>query len=213
MARITVVGGTGFTGTAIVKEAASRGHRVTAFSRSVPDEPVDGVEYVAGDASESPALVEGADVVVAALSPRGDLADKLRGIYAQLAEAAAANGARLVVIGGFSALRPAPGEPRIYTTADAPPPYDVEIRTMGQVLEDLESAPEGLDWVYISPAGRYGAHEQPPVEPRGTYRVGGEVALFDEDGESSLAPDDFALAIVDEIDRPAHRRTNIGIAY
>ncbi|MFD0854941.1 NAD(P)H-binding protein, partial [Actinomadura adrarensis] len=77
MSRITVIGGTGYAGSAIVAEAARRGHRVTSLSRSVPDTPIPNVTYVQGDATDEATLrasVEGVDVVVGALAPRGPLA-------------------------------------------------------------------------------------------------------------------------------------------
>src|SRR5690606_9766402 len=109
MANITVIGGTGYAGSAIVKEAISRGHRVTAVSRSSPGAPIEGVTYVTSSAQGNGAAIEGADVVVAALSPRGDNLGKLPAIYRQLAEEASRIDARFVVIGGFSSLRPAAG--------------------------------------------------------------------------------------------------------
>ena len=74
-----------------------------------------------------------------------------------------------------------------------------------------ERAPQDLDWLFLSPAGAYGARA--PGERTGAYRVGGEVALFDAEGASHLSGADFALAIVDEIERPKHHREHIGIAY
>jgi lactate dehydrogenase-like 2-hydroxyacid dehydrogenase len=77
MSRIVVIGGTGYAGSAIVAEAAARGHEVTAFSRSLPDDRVQGVNCIQGDATDEATLasvISGADVVVAALAPRGPLA-------------------------------------------------------------------------------------------------------------------------------------------
>ena len=84
MSRITVIGGTGYAGSAIVTEAAGRGHQVTALSRSLPGEQIPHVTYLQADASDESALAtafEGADVVVDALAPRGQQADTWRGIH------------------------------------------------------------------------------------------------------------------------------------
>src|SRR4051812_29940544 len=106
MATIIVFGGTGYTGQNIVREAASRGHDVISVSRSEPEEPIPGVRYETGTADEvAPALVPGADVVVATLSPRGDMAGRLVEVYAELARLAAEAGARFVQVGGFSSMR------------------------------------------------------------------------------------------------------------
>ena len=78
MATIVVFGGTGYTGDNIVREAAARGHQVVAVGRSQPKEPVEGVRYEVGSAEEvAGRVVPGADAVVAALSPRGDMAGRL----------------------------------------------------------------------------------------------------------------------------------------
>jgi len=78
MSVVTVFGGTGYTGTNIVREAASRGHSVISVSRRKPKEPVEGVQYEVGAVEQlAPRVIAGADAVVAALSPRGDMAGRL----------------------------------------------------------------------------------------------------------------------------------------
>ena len=212
MATIVVVGGTGYTGGNVVREAASRGHRVVSVSRSMPENPVEGVRYEVGSVSDVAArVVPSADVVVAALSPRGDMAGHLVEVYGELARLSAEAGARYLQVGGFSSLRPAPGQPRV-VEGEIPEQYRGEALE-GEATRVLlaEHAPEGLDWLFISPAAGYGAFA--PGERTGSYRVGGEVALFDAAGGSNISGADFALAIVDEIETPRHHREHIGIAY
>lgn len=212
MATIVVFGGTGYTGGNVAREAASRGHHVIAVSRTEPAEPIDGVTYETGDVETlAPRLIPGADAVVATLSPRGDMAGRLVGVYRELARLCAEAGARYVQIGGFSSLRPAPGAPR-FAEGEIPEQFRDEAlegdATRAMLVED---ASDDLDWLFVSPAGSYGAWAA--GERTGRYRVGDEVALFDGDGESAISGADFALAVVDEIDTPAHHRTHIGIAY
>ena len=108
LARIVVVGGTGYTGGNIVAEAASRGHDVVSISRSAPREAAPGVRYELGDVEKlAPQVVSGADVVVAALSPRGPMAGRLVDVYAELARLSAETGARYLQVGGFG--KPAEG--------------------------------------------------------------------------------------------------------
>jgi putative NADH-flavin reductase len=212
MARIVVVGGTGYTGGNIVAEAASRGHDVVSISRSAPREAAPGVRYELGDVEKlAPQVVSGADVVVAALSPRGPMAGRLVDVYAELARLSAETGARYLQVGGFSSLRPAPDAPR-FVEGDVPEEFREEAHE-GEATRVMlaERAPQGLDWLFISPAGAYGSFA--PGERRGEYRIGGEVALFDADGASTVSGVDFATAVVDEIDRPAHHREHISIAY
>ena len=212
MPTIVVVGGTGYTGGNIVREAASRGHCVVSISRSAPAQEVPGVRYELGDVEEvAQRVIPGADVVVACLSPRGDTAGRLVHVYRQLAKWSADAGARYLQVGGFSSLRPAPGAPR-FAEGDVPEEFRQEAlegdATRAMLVED---APPDLDWVFISPAGSYGSFA--PGEHQGQYRVGDEVALFDADGGSSISGTDFAVAVVDEIDGSVHHRAHIGFAY
>ncbi len=211
MATIVVFGGTGYTGGHIVAEAASRGHQVIAVSRSAPEEPVAGVRYETGGAAEiAPRVIPGADVVVAALSPRGDTAGRLVEIYSELARISAEAGARYLQIGGFSSLRPASGQPR-FVEGEIPEPYREEALEGEATRVMLESAPENLDWLFISPAGSYGAWAA--GERTGSYRLGGDVALLDAEGGSHISGADLAVAVVDEIETPAHHREHISVAY
>jgi putative NADH-flavin reductase len=211
VSKILIIGGTGYTGANIAAEAVARGHVVTSYSRSGPKAPVSGVTYEHGAAGDAAKLIPGQDVVIAALSPRGDLVGRVPGLYEGFANAAVGAGARLIVIGGFSSLRPAPGRPR-FAEGDVPERFRAEARDMDAIREWLtDSAPDALDWTLVSPAGGYGSWAA--GERTGTYRLGGEVALFDEQGGSEISGADFALAVVDEIERHAHPRAHISIAY
>ena len=212
MATIVVFGGTGYTGSNIVREAASRGHQVISVSRSEPQERVEGVRYEVGDAvAVAPRVIPGADAVVASLAPRGDMAGRLVEVYRELARLSAEAGARYLQIGGFSSLRPAPGAPR-FVEGEIPEQYRAEaLEGEASRVMLVEEAPEELDWVFVSPAGAYGAWAA--GERTGTYRVGGEVALFDAEGGSNISGADFASAIVDEIETPDHHREHLSVAY
>ena len=163
MARITVFGGTGYAGGHIVREAASRGHEVTAVSRSMSAEQVEGVNYVAADVQDATSLaglIEGADVVVGALAPRGPLEGKLEGLVANIAEAARAAGARFGIVGGAGSLLVAPEGPAFVDTPDFSDDYKPEARTMVTILGELRASDESLDWFMVSPAGDFGPVEQ-----------------------------------------------------
>ncbi len=212
MASIVVVGGTGYTGGNVVREAASRGHQVVSVSRSEPKDRVEGVRYEVGPVEQvASRVVPGADAVVATLSPRGDMAGRLVEVYGELARLSAGAGARYLQVGGFSSLRPAPDQPR-FVEGDVPEQFRAEALEGEATRVSLaESAPQDLDWVFVSPAGAYGAWA--PGERTGTYRLGGDVAQFDADGVSDISGADFAVAIIDEIENPAHHREHVGVAY
>ncbi|MEU7613357.1 NAD(P)H-binding protein [Micromonospora sp. NPDC049204] len=213
MSRITVIGGTGYAGSAIVAEAAARGHQVTALSRSVPSAPVPNVTYRQGDARDEAtvsASIDGADVVVAALAPRGPLAGVFRDVYRTVARLADAAGVPLFVVGGYSSLRPAPGAERfVADLSHVPAELHDEIRAgAALIIEDLPAAPATLDWVFVSPALRFGAYM--PSEQLGRYRLGDDVAVAPEDG-GAISAADYALGFVDLIEKGDHHRTQVNL--
>jgi putative NADH-flavin reductase len=216
MSTITVVGGTGYAGSAIVREAAKRGHDVVSFSRNVPAEEarVDGVRYETGsmlDAEARLRAVTGSDVVVSSLSPRGELDGRIVEADLALADLAAEHGVRLGVVGGYSSLRLEEGGPRMAETDQLPPEFASEAKQMNEVLVRLGDAPEALDWFFVSPAMNFGAYA--PGESRGEYRTGGDLAFADGRDPLGVGGADFALAIVDEIETPKHRRAHFSVAY
>lgn len=214
MTRVTVIGGNGYAGRHIVEAAAARNLDVTSVSRSEPAEPVAGATYQTGSitsASARASALTGADVVVVAVSPRGDMAGELRPAIAQLAAEAAAAGVRLGVVGGAGSLQVAPGGPRVVDSPDFPEAFRGEALEMAETLGDLRGSSDDLDWFMICPAGGFGAYA--PGEFRGTYRVGGDVLLTDAEGQSAIGGADFGSAVVDEIVAPAHHRKRFTVAY
>ncbi|OMH23284.1 NAD-dependent epimerase [Tersicoccus phoenicis] len=213
MARITVIGGTGYAGAHLVAEAARRNHSVTSISRTVPDAQLDGVTYRAGSITDDPvaeAAVD-ADVVVVAVSPRGPMAGQVAPSAENVARHAQRHGTRFGIIGGAGSLQVEPNGPRLMDTAEFPDGFKAEAREMTDVLDWLQEQDETLDWFFVSPAGGFGAYA--PGEATGTYRTGGDVLLTDENGRSDLSGQDLATAIVDEIERPVHHRQRFTVAY
>lgn len=214
MTRIAVLGGTGYAGSHIVAEAARRGHEVTSYSRTTPAEPVDGVAYVTGSVFDDAFLaqvVAEAEVVIETLSPRGELEGKLEGVMDRLIDRVRAAGVRLGVIGGAGSLRVAEGGPKLMDTEGFPAEILSEVRTGEALLETLRGTEEDLDWFYVSPAGGFGAWA--PGEATGRFRIGGDVLLIDEEGNSFISGADLATAVVDEIETPTHSRSRFTVAY
>lgn len=214
MARISILGGTGYAGSNIAAEAAKRGHTVTSYSRKAPAQAVDGVEYKTVsvlDDSDLATTVDNADVVISALSPRGELEGKLEGVAEKLITLAQQSGARLGVIGGAGSLLVAEGGPRVMDTEGFPAEILPESRTAGWILDTLRTTDNTLDWFYVSPAADFGAWE--PGEATGQFRIGGDVLLSDENGKSFISGADLATAVVDEVETPAHSRERFSVAY
>jgi len=209
MARITVLGGSGYAGAAVVAEAHRRGHTVTSLSRTLPTDLVDGVDYVQGsilDEGVQDNVVADRDVVVVALSPRGDMAGKVEGVVESLIERLVGTATRLGYIGGASSLLVEENGPRLWDVTHARMPAEVkpEVETGLNALELLSSSPEGLDWFYVSPPEEFGSWLG--TASTGRYTLGGDVLLRDADGTSTISAADLALAILDEIESPAHHR-------
>lgn len=215
VSRITVLGGTGYAGSSIAAEAAARGHHVKALSRSLPDAPTADVEYIQGDATDEATLssvIAGSDVVVAALAPRGPLADSFRAVYRTVARLSDAAGARLFVVGGFSSLRPAPGADRFVADLSHIPAANHREILAGAALivEDLPATPETLDWIFVSPAQMFGSWV--PGERLGRYRLGDDVAV-EPYGGGTISAADYALGVVDLLEQGGHRRAHVNLGH
>lgn len=216
MARITILGGTGYAGGHIAKVAAERGHTVVSYSRNAPVAPVEGVEYRTGDLTASTVLEQAVtvtDVIVSAISPRGAMSEPgvVRDLEARVARLAAERNVRLGVIGGAGSLKVSEDGPLVLDTPGFPDEIKPEANELTAVLEDLRSGESGVSWFFVSPAGGFGSFA--PGEATGTYRVGGDVLLTDEEGNSFISGEDLALAIVDEIETPKHENTRFTVAY
>lgn len=213
MARIVVLGGTGYAGRHIVTEAVAREHGVIAISRSEPEAPVAGAAYIQGsalDIDSIAAALDGADAVVSALSPRGDMADSVLDALRGLAERLTGTETRLGVIGGAGGSLVAPGGPRLFDQ-DFPEEYKHEAQVGIDSLALLESTPADLDWFFIHPAEVFGPWAE--GERTGKYRDGGDVLVRAEDGSSTISGADFAVAVVDEIEQGNHHRERFTVGY
>lgn len=212
MALIAVLGGTGYAGRYIVAEAVDRGHTVLSIARSVPTERVAGATYVEGTLLDVPNLVtqlEGVDVVVSAVSPRGSMEGLMRPNLEALNNSLPES-VRLGVIGGAGGSLVAPGGPRLVDSG-FPEEFKAEALEAIGVLEDLQSEQTGRDWFFVHPAGSFGAWN--PGERTGVYRDGGDVLVTDAAGESYISGADLAVAVLDEIEQPKHHRERFTVGY
>lgn len=213
MARIVVLGGTGYAGRHIVSEAVSRGHEVVSVSRSEPSNPVEGARNVQGSVLDLATLgdvFDGADAVVSALSPRGDMENSVLDALRGLIEKLSGSKTRIGVVGGAGGSLVAPGGPRLFDL-DFPEEYKHEAQVGIDSLALLESTDESLDWFFIHPAEVFGPWAE--GERTGHYRDGGDVLVRDADGKSFISGADFAIAVVDEVERGAHRRGRFTVGY
>ena len=224
MATIAIIGGTGYVGSAIAREALKRGHSVISVSRSAPpaDAPPDGpgtpggpdVQVKQGNLHDDAlieALADEADVIVVATPGREDHGKKLLDALGSLTTAAAKTGIRLGFVGGAGSLQVTEGGPRLVDTREFPAAFKNEALSHADVLTALRETSDDVDWFYVSPAAGFGSYA--PGEATGTYRVGGDVLLTDASGTSFISGADFALAFVDEIEQGRHHRERFTVAY
>lgn len=200
--KIAVIGATGRAGSEITAELARRGHDVLAIART-PGAATERVTPLALDVADGDALVEaiaGQDVVVSATR----FADT--DAAALIAAVQASGVARYLVVGGASSLEASPGV-RVFDTPDFPEAYKVEAKGGIDFLDKLKAS-EGLDWTFLSPSAIF------DTGPRtGTFRLGKDTLLVSDAGKSEISFADYAIAMADEIERPAHHRERFTVGY
>ena len=212
--KITLYGATGIVGQRILQEALQRGHEVTAVVRDPSRLAVTNnhLTVVTGDVTDAASMdeaVRGQEVVVVSVSGRRDHDNSIFTEAAQtiLETLPKAGVERLVWVGGAGSLEIAPNV-RVMDTPEFPAAYLGEARAQGEVLNLFRTANTEVDWTFLSPPA-----EIAPGERTGTYRLGGDQLLFDTAGKSHISTEDYAVALLDEIEKPTHTRQRFTVAY
>ena len=210
---IVLIGASGYVGSALLKEALARGHRVTAVvSNPAKLAAQPGLEIVKADVLDSAALtprLQGHDAVVSAFS--GHAQADVYGYYVQgmrsiIAAAKQARVPRLLVVGGAGSLEVAPGV-QLVDTPEFPAQWKGTAEGAREALQLLRAEPD-LAWTMLSPS----AHLE-PGERTGRFRLGTDQLLVDARGESRISVEDYAVAMIDELERPAHARRRFTVGY
>jgi len=200
--KIAIVGGTGNIGTRLTKEALSRGHSVTAIARH-PEKAHKDAKVTAkkGDVTDPRALtplLSGHDVVISAVrfseSPAQNIIDATR----------SAGVKRLLVVGGAASLRGPDGK---LVFENLPEAWRGEASAGMAFLDKLKSE-TALDWTFLSPSALIG-----PGERTGKFRLGIDELLSDADGKSHISYEDYAIAMIDEVEHPKHARKRFTVGY
>jgi putative NADH-flavin reductase len=200
--KIAVIGASGKAGNVIVKEAVSRGHEVTAIVRDaskIGDTRVAVIEkdvfaIQAGD-------LQGFDAVVNAFGAApGQEHLHVEAGRALIEALKGAPGTRLIVVGGAGSLYVDEAKTtRLVDTPEFPKQYYATASNQGKNLGDLQQS-SGIRWTFISPAAFF----NPEGKRTGTYRKGKDNLLLNNQGNSYVSYPDYAIAVVDEIERPQH---------
>ncbi|MBD3944643.1 NAD(P)-dependent oxidoreductase [Nocardioides ganghwensis] len=185
--KIALFGGTGMVGSRIAAEAAGRGHEVTALSRSTGADMADAAAVRDAAATH--------DVVVSATGPSrtGEPHEPWLASVSTLIENAA--DARVLFVGGAGSLL-TPDGTRLLDTDGFPEAYKAEATSGAAALDLFRAAPESLDWTFVSPA--------PVIAPG--ERTGSYTTSLDTPAGDFISAEDYAVALVDEIEQPQHRR-------
>ena len=202
--KVALIGASGNVGGRVLAELLSRGHTVTAIARH-PEKisAQSGVTPKAGDVHDKAGLgplLAGHDAVISAV--RFSASDpKL--LIAAVKEARVP---RYLVVGGAGSLEVAPGK-KLIDTPNFPAAYKPEAGA-GGVFLNLLRGEKDIDWTFLSPSALIGAGER-----TGKFRLGGDQLLTAPDGKSSISYKDYAVALVDELEKPAHSRRRFTVGY
>lgn len=215
--RIVVFGATGNIGQRVVNEALSRGHEVVGVVRdpsavTAPDARVTLVQGDVTNADSVARVARGADAVVSAISPRpnarGLAAPKLvDAAHALIAGLPRAEVKRVLFVGGAASLEVAPGKMLLDQPA-FPDAYKGEATEGRDALNVWRREGAGLDWTFLSPAVEIG-----PGTRTGHYRTTDDAVLWDAEGKSFITFEDYAVAVVDELEQRKHVGKRFGVTY
>lgn len=201
---VSLIGATGNAGSRILAELARRDHRVTAIVRNAENVPqLAGVVAKQGDANcvdDLASKLRGHDVVVSSLHFLHGQADKLIDAVRR------SRVPRYVVVGGAGSLDNGSGV-KLIDAGGVPEPYKAESRAGCDFLDTLRQTSD-LDWTFLSPSAQFVAGER-----TGVFRVGADTALRDARGRSWISYEDYAVALVDEIEQPRHSRCRFTVGY
>ncbi len=201
--KIALIGVTGRVGLRLTTELLARGHAVTGIARHVPADVRAGITILQAEATDTDVLeplLVGHDAVISAARFVTSDANAL------ISAVNAAGVKRLLVVGGAGSLEVAPGK-ALLDTDGFPEAFRAEAKAGAFFLERLRSEPD-LDWTFLSPSADFA-----PGVRTGHFRLGGDQLLSDATGKSHISMEDYAIAMVDELERPAHSRQRFTVGY
>ena len=216
MANVLLIGATGFVGSAVLNELVSRGHKVTAVARNIEkiatSELLDAVKEDVANVDAIAKLADGKDAIISAYNPswtNPGIATLISENYPKILSAAKKSGVkRLLIVGGAGTLFCAPGL-RVVDSGVIPEEIMGGVRPLGDFYLNTLMNENDIDWVFFSPAGVF----DPQGKKTGNYRLGKDDLIVDAEGNSHISVQDYADAMVNELEKPAHHKERFTIGY
>lgn len=216
MKNVVLIGASGFVGTALLNELLNRGHRVTAVVRN-PEKIAVGnhnLTVIKADVSEVNVIVDvckGKDAVISAYNPgwvNPDIYEETLKNYPLILKAVKQSGVRrLLCVGGAGTLFCAPGL-RVVDAGVIPEEIMGGVKSLGEFYLNTLCNENEIDWVFFSPAGTL-----EPGQRTGLFRLGKDDLIVDESGNSHISVEDYAMAMVDELEQENHHKERFTIGY
>mgnify|MGYP000232431340 FL=1 len=216
MKKIVIIGATGYVGSAILKEALGRGHQVKAIVRDPSKLTLihPHLKVVGGSVTDTDFLsreLAKSDAVISAFNPGWSnpniYEETLEGYGSILCAVRNSGVHRFLMVGGAGSLLVAPGR-QLMDEPDVPKKLLPGIRGMAKVYTDLLLPEKSVDWVFLSPAANMA-----PGERTGKFRLGKDELIVDDSGDSNISVEDFAVAMIDELEQEKHHQERFTLGY
>ena len=216
MKKMVIIGATGYVGSAILKEALGRGHQVKAIVRDPSKLTLihPHLKVVGGNVTDTDFLsreLAKSDAVISAFNPGWSnphiYEETLEGYGSILCAVRNSGVHRFLMVGGAGSLLVAPGR-QLMDEPDVPKKLLPGIRGMAKVYTDLLLPEKSVDWVFLSPAANMA-----PGERTGKFRLGKDELIVGESGDSNISVEDFAVAMIDELEQEKHHQERFTLGY
>ena len=216
MKNVVLIGASGFVGTAILNELLNRGHKVTAIVRDPTKVTASNpnLKVVQEDVTDTDVLIEaskGKDAVISAYNPgwkNPNIYEETLKNYPLIVDSVKKAGVeRLLIVGGAGTLFYAPGK-MVMDADDVPAKLLPGIKSLGEFYLNTLRKENDIDWIFLSPAAN-----MTPGERTGKFRIGKDDLVVGVNGDSNISVEDYAVAMVDELEQKHHHKERFTIGY
>ena len=216
MKNVVLIGASGFVGTAILNELLNRGHKVTAIVRDPTKVTASNpnLKVVQADVTDTDVLIEaskGKDAVISAYNPgwkTPNIYEETLKNYPLIVDSVKKAGVeRLLIVGGAGTLFYAPGK-MVMDADDIPAKLLPGIKSLGEFYLNTLRKENDIDWIFLSPAAN-----MTPGERTGKFRIGKDDLVVGVNGDSNISVEDYAVAMVDELEQKHHHKERFTIGY